>query len=313
MLSKRSEVQVDVTRPIRGDIVGGSSADIILKQARIYASERNFSMEYVMLMRYSLLAVSELKKHPEFGLKSSEPDIMRMREADADVFEDSRVDGLRVLNLPRTLMARFLEKAKANTRNNLETCGILCGRLAKNAFTITTLVIPKQKATSDSCSTTNEEELFEFQDTRDLITLGWIHTHPTQSCFMSSVDLHTHCSYQLMLPEAIAIVMAPSRSPSQGIFRLTDPPGMDVIAACRNPQMFHPHDGFEGQLYESAGEGHRASRIVGGYEERLRKGVGAFNLDGKMIDMPVVKWAQRLLAKAESIAEIDKVSGAESP
>nr|KAJ3399298.1 hypothetical protein HK105_004944 [Polyrhizophydium stewartii] len=243
--------------------------------------------------------------------------------ADADVFEDSRVDGLRVLNLPRTLMARFLEKAKANTRNNLETCGILCGRLAKNAFTITTLVIPKQKATSDSCSTTNEEELFEFQDTRDLITLGWIHTHPTQSCFMSSVDLHTHCSYQLMLPEAIAIVMAPSRSPSQGIFRLTDPPGMDVIAACRNPQMFHPHDGFEGQLYESAGEGHvrvadgpldvRASRIVGGYEERLRKGVGAFNLDGKMIDMPVVKWAQRLLAKAESIAEIDKASGPASP
>lgn len=27
---------------------------------------------------------------------------------------------------------------------------------------------------------------------------------------MSSVDLHTHCSYQLMLPEAIAIVCAPS-------------------------------------------------------------------------------------------------------
>ncbi|KAL2914063.1 hypothetical protein HK105_206508 [Polyrhizophydium stewartii] len=57
----------------------------------------------------------------------------------------------------------------------------------------------------------------------------------------------------------------------------------------------------------------RASRIVGGYEEHLRKGVGAFNLDGKMIDMPVVKWAQRLLAKAESIAEIDKAAGPASP
>ncbi|ONK72870.1 uncharacterized protein A4U43_C04F24260, partial [Asparagus officinalis] len=62
------------------------------------------------------------------------------------------------------------------------------------------------------CSTTNEEEIFEFQDKQSLFTLGWIHTHPTQSCFMSSIDVHTHYSYQIMLPEAIAIVMAPRDS-----------------------------------------------------------------------------------------------------
>ena len=42
-------------------------------------------------------------------------------------------------------------------------------------FCITHLVIPKQTATSDSCTTLNEEELFELQDSHDLITLGWIH------------------------------------------------------------------------------------------------------------------------------------------
>ncbi|TPX36614.1 hypothetical protein SmJEL517_g01152 [Synchytrium microbalum] len=42
----------------------------------------------------------------------------------------------------------------------------------------------------------------------------------------------------------------------------------------------------------------RATKIVEGYHEHLKKGVGAFSLDGKMIDMPVVKWAERLLAKA---------------
>ena len=42
-------------------------------------------------------------------------------------------------------------------------------------FFITHLVIPKQTATSDSCTTLNEEELFELQDSHDLITLGWIH------------------------------------------------------------------------------------------------------------------------------------------
>ncbi|KAJ3087373.1 hypothetical protein HK102_011228, partial [Quaeritorhiza haematococci] len=48
----------------------------------------------------------------------------------------------------------------------------------------------------------------------------------------------------------------------------------------------------------------RATRIMQGYEEHLAKGIGAFNLDGKMIDMPVVKWAQKLLARAK-MAERD--------
>lgn len=53
-----------------------------------------------------------------------------------------------------------------------------------------------------------------------LVFLGrQIHTHPTQSCFMSSLDLHSHASYQVMLAEAVAIVCAPKHNPSFGIFR----------------------------------------------------------------------------------------------
>lgn len=47
------------------------------------------------------------------------------------------------------------------------------------------------------------------QDKRSLFPLGWVHTHPTQSCFLSSIDIHTQCGYQSMLDESIAIVMAP--------------------------------------------------------------------------------------------------------
>lgn len=43
----------------------------------------------------------------------------------------------------------------------------------------------------------NEEEIFEAQDSRSLYPLGWIHTHPTQTCFLSSVDVHTQCGYQV--------------------------------------------------------------------------------------------------------------------
>ena len=59
---------------------------------------------------------------------------------------------------------------------------------------------------------------------------------------MSSVDVHTHYSYQIMLPEAIAIVMAPTdTSRKHGIFHLTDPTGVNLIRNCQE-RGFHPHE-----------------------------------------------------------------------
>ncbi|KAF2198969.1 hypothetical protein GQ43DRAFT_442868 [Delitschia confertaspora ATCC 74209] len=148
---------------------------------------------------------------------------------------------LRTVFLPPGLRQEFLACAQANTSRNLETCGILCGILKSNALFISRLVIPEQKSTSDTCETLNEEGLFEYCDKEELMVLGWIHTHPTQTCFMSSRDLHTHCGYQVMMPESIAIVCAPSKTPSWGCFRLTDPPGMKTVLHCTQPGLFHPH------------------------------------------------------------------------
>ncbi|KAG2183217.1 hypothetical protein INT43_006221 [Umbelopsis isabellina] len=44
----------------------------------------------------------------------------------------------------------------------------------------------------------------------------------------------------------------------------------------------------------------RAVKIMDGYEHYAKKGVGAFVVDGKMIDMPVIKWAQKVVAKAKA-------------
>jgi citrate lyase subunit beta/citryl-CoA lyase len=41
-----------------------------------------------------------------------------------------------------------------------------------------------------------------------------------------------------------------------------------------------------------------ARRIVAGYDEALAKGLGAIELDGKMIDEPVYQRAKALLARA---------------
>jgi len=99
--------------------------------------------------------------------------------------------------------------------------------------------VPKQSGNADSCTTHNEEELFAVQDHHDLVTLGWIHTHPTQTAFLSSVDLHTQCGYQMMMPEAIAVVCAPKYNET-GYFTLTPNYGLETVASCRE-QGFHPH------------------------------------------------------------------------
>jgi len=157
---------------------------------------------------------------------------------------------LRTVFLPPALRSRFLAIAAPNTHRNLETCGILCGTLISNAFFISKLVIPEQEATSDTCDTVNEEALFDYCDSQDLLTLGWIHTHPTQTCFMSSRDLHTHSGYQVQMAESIAIVCAPQHEPSWGIFRLTDPPGLKTVLNCRQTGIFHPH--AESNVYTDA-------------------------------------------------------------
>ncbi|KAM8918659.1 AMSH-like protease isoform 1-T2 [Lycaon pictus] len=148
------------------------------------------------------------------------------------------VEGLRRVVLPRDLCHKFLLLAESNTVRGIETCGILCGKLMHNEFTITHVIVPKQSAGPDYCDVENVEELFGVQDQHGLLTLGWIHTHPTQTAFLSSVDLHTHCSYQLMLPEAIAVVCSPKHKDT-GIFRLTNA-GMLEVSACKK-KGFHPH------------------------------------------------------------------------
>jgi len=103
------------------------------------------------------------------------------------------------------------------------------------------LIIPKQEGTAHSCQAVNEEEIHAVLSEQSLYPAGWIHTHPSQTCFLSSIDLHTQYSYQVMLPEAVAIVVAPTDpTRSYGIFRLTDPGGMDVLRGC-DESGFHTH------------------------------------------------------------------------
>lgn len=141
-----------------------------------------------------------------------------------------------------------------------------------NVLKVNHLLLPQQTSDSDSCTTHSEEDIFLHQEKHSVSVFSWIHTHPSQSCFLSSLDLHTHASYQSMLPEAIAIVVSPKSDPNLGLFRLTDGPGLEIILNCKDPNSFHPHldsNGGSLPLYTDAIFGHVrlvSGDLVGGLE-----------------------------------------------
>jgi hypothetical protein len=109
---------------------------------------------------------------------------------------------LKIVSFPRDCMSWFTSIASINTAKNRETCGLLLGEDKGGRYVVTTLLIPKQHATSDTCAIDEEELVMQFTEKRSLITLGWvcrhlcswtraqcslvrycqIHTHPKQSC-----------------------------------------------------------------------------------------------------------------------------------
>jgi len=109
---------------------------------------------------------------------------------------------LRTVLFPRDCWHRFASIASINTARNRETCGLFLGKYKGGRFVVTTLLIPRQHATGDTCAIDEEELVMQFTEERSLIILGWvcrhlcqwigalcslvryyqIHTHPTQSC-----------------------------------------------------------------------------------------------------------------------------------
>ncbi|RXM34666.1 AMSH-like protease [Acipenser ruthenus] len=108
---------------------------------------------------------------PNLGGPSQSPAVNRALSA----IQNQKVEGLRSIVIPKELSYKFLVLADNNTARGIETCGILCGKLTHNEFTVTHVIVPKQSAGPDSCDVENVEELFSFQDQHNLLTLGWIH------------------------------------------------------------------------------------------------------------------------------------------
>eukprot|EP01084_Bolivina_argentea_P057017 104242_1 len=163
---------------------------------------------------------------------------------------------LATIIIPERMISEFSEKySMENTTKNIETGGIILGvhDATHNIYTITHVLLPKQNGHANAVFMLNEFEWSVICGTLGLQIIGWIHTHPTQSCFMSSVDVHTQFNIQQQNNSAIGIVIAPTDTTKT--FRLTKF-GMDVLSKC-NTNSHHVHANAKGEdistlLYEIA-------------------------------------------------------------
>ncbi|KAF0990125.1 hypothetical protein HZS_5506, partial [Henneguya salminicola] len=196
-----------------------------------------------------------LKKKTLIQQTSTTPPIVDRRtkssiESKVENILNSLASTMRQVVIPSNLVEAFLTISQLNNKLNRETCGILAGKAVNlDRYTITHLLVPKQTGSSDSCNCDNEEDILIYQDTNNLITLGWIHTHPSQSCFLSSIDMHTQYGYQCLLAESIAVVVSIKYNDS-AVYSLTKF-GLSTMGACTQ-RGFHLHENAFKQLFDQS-------------------------------------------------------------
>ncbi|MCY3414093.1 MAG: Mov34/MPN/PAD-1 family protein [Candidatus Heimdallarchaeota archaeon] len=92
-----------------------------------------------------------------------------------------------------------------------ETAGLLIGEEKDNIVYIDDVRIGEQEANAVHVQITTEElvmaaiEVSERTDGKSIV--GWIHTHPGMSAFLSSTDINTQLIYQAQMPNSVAIVI----------------------------------------------------------------------------------------------------------
>lgn len=79
--------------------------------------------------------------------------------------------------MPAETVSKFVAVAVENTKKDIETIGLLFGRLENNQLTVSHVLVPHQTGTYLTCEPTDEGiiQIQNFKDENDVIFLGWIH------------------------------------------------------------------------------------------------------------------------------------------
>ena len=154
------------------------------------------------------------------------------------------------MHLPPDLIRKFAQLSERNTNLRKETGGILAGVQRKGHYQVTHLIVPEQTGGPDRWDMQDVTEITTyFVRNPHLVMLGFIHTHPNMTSFLSSVDLHALYAYARDNPDLVSIVLAPERGTAPA-FTLTEE-GRERIGNCTEDG-FHHHEGGDESFYEVA-------------------------------------------------------------
>jgi len=126
--------------------------------------------------------------------------------------------------LPPRILARFF--SYSIEAPELEAAGLLIGNIKNRTLVIHDVYLVQNAQRTATTVRIPHEVLSRVSRSLPLgrAVIGWIHSHPGYSVFMSQKDIRVQGGFQACYPDAIAIVMDPCTKGAIefGLFRLQD-------------------------------------------------------------------------------------------
>ncbi len=130
-----------------------------------------------------------------------------------------------------------------------ETAALLIGEEINGDVYIEDIRIGDQKGTAVYVEITQEElikaaiDISEREDNK--VIVGWIHTHPGLSVFMSATDVNTQLIYQSLYPKAVSIIIDAVKFTKTGNLNDLQLGVFRVINGKQHPMPYEIIDSFE--------------------------------------------------------------------
>ena len=126
-----------------------------------------------------------------------------------------------------TALKTMLEHGKSQLESGLEVGGVITGRV-ENGYTVVTHAIPLSVGEKTAVEITSElfAEAYRIKEESGIEDpiIGWYHSHPGYSCFMSEMDKQAHQRMLNLYKDAIALVLDPllytDNKPSSEYFKV---------------------------------------------------------------------------------------------
>jgi COP9 signalosome complex subunit 5 len=119
-------------------------------------------------------------------------------------------------------LALYKMTTHACSGGNIEVMGLMMGKVLNDTFVVTDAFPLPVEGTETRVSAGDAANAFmiEYTETNESLdldfVLGWYHSHPGYSCWLSGIDVATQQIYQSQLDPFVAVVIDPINTNTQG-------------------------------------------------------------------------------------------------